>query len=206
MLVRDEGYNGSMDPRIPRTMFVKLNIGLFKNVMGGICFWRVVFLAMVVAWGTPQSFGAVGGIPWTGSPPIKGETVQPPNLLPLEPAEFDDREVKAYYDQRNDMFFRLFDIKGLGFVDYMTARRTYKVWLDEFGTPVVMAVAEPVFYWLDVDGNGEFEQSKGEMWSDPEEDGVTGNEKIYDSSDLQQGLSSIPMWSAPTPQPNEPLP
>ena len=167
---------------------------------------QIVILFLLFAWGTPQSFGAVGGIPWTGSPPIKGETVQPPNPLPLEPAEFDDREVEAYYDQRNDMFFRLFDIKGLGSVDYMTARRTYKVWLDEFGTPVVMAVAEPVFYWLDVDGNGEFEQSQGEMWSDPEEDGVTGNEKIYDSSDLQQAPSYIPMWSAPTPQPNEPLP
>ena len=106
-------------------------------------------------------------------------------------------EVEAYYDWRNDMFFRKFDLTGMGRVDYMTARRTYKVWLDDFGTPVVITVADPLFYWIDLNANGKFEQDKGEMWSDPYEDGLTGNEKVYDSSDLQTPPSEIPLWSAP---------
>ena len=119
--------------------------------------------------------------------------------LPVEPEEFDAREVKAYYDWRNDLFFREFDMDGTGIVNYMTARRTYKVWLDEFGTPVVITVGAPLFYWLDRNGNGKFETSKGEMWSDPDEDGITGNERIYDTSHLDNQPSRIPQWSAPTP-------
>ncbi len=119
--------------------------------------------------------------------------------LPEEPEEFDDREVKAYYDWRNDLFFREFDMNGDGAVNYMTARRTYKVWLDEFGTPVVVTVGAPLFYWLDRNGNGEFETGKGEMWSDPDEDGITGNERTYDTSHLEKEPSRIPQWSAPVP-------
>ena len=119
--------------------------------------------------------------------------------LPEEPEEFDDREIKAYYDWRNDLFFREFDMNGDGVVNYMTARRTYKVWLDEFGTPVVVTVGAPLFYWLDVNGNGEFETGKGEMWSDPDEDGITGNERTYDTSHLEKEPSRIPRWSAPSP-------
>lgn len=100
--------------------------------------------------------------------------------IPEEPAEYDDREVKAYYDWRNDMFFRQFDMAGLGKVDFMTARRTYKVWMNEFGNPVVLTMANPLFYWVDLDSNGDFEPHRGEMWSDPEEDGVNGNEQPYD--------------------------
>ena len=91
--------------------------------------------------------------------------------------EFDDCEVKAYYDWRNDLFFREFDMSGDGVVNYMTARRTYKVWLDELGTTVVVTVGALLFYWLERNGNGEFETGKGEMWSDPDEDGPTGNER-----------------------------
>ncbi len=119
--------------------------------------------------------------------------------LPEEPEEFDDREVKAYYDWRNDLFFREFDMNGDSVVNYMTARRTYKVWLDEFGTPVVVTVGAPLFYWLDRNGNGEFETGKGEMWSDPDEDGITGNERIYDTSHLEEQPSRMPQWSAPSP-------
>jgi len=119
--------------------------------------------------------------------------------LPEEPEEFDDREVKAYYDWRNDLFFREFDMNGDGVVNYMTARRTYKVWLDEFGTPVVVTVGAPLFYWLDLNGNGEFETGKGEMWSDQDEDGITGNERIYDTSHLEEQPSRVPQWSAPSP-------
>lgn len=119
--------------------------------------------------------------------------------LPEEPGEFDDREVKAYYDRRNDLFFREFDLNGDGVVNYMTARRTYKVWLDDFGTPVVVTVGSPLFYWLDRNGSGEFETGQGEMWSDPDEDGITGNERIYDTSHLERQPSRVPRWSAPVP-------
>lgn len=100
--------------------------------------------------------------------------------IPAEPEEYDDREVKAYYDWRNDLFFRQFDMAGLGKIDFMTARRTYKVWMNEFGNPVVLTMANPLFYWVDLDANGDFEPHRGEMWSDPEEDGVNGNEQPYD--------------------------
>ncbi len=117
--------------------------------------------------------------------------------LPQEPDEFDDRERDAHYDWRNDLFFREFDLNGDGVVNYMTARRTYNVWLDDFGTPVVVTVGAPLFYWLDRNGNGEFETGNGEMWSDPAEDGVTGNERLYDTSHLEKQPSRIPRWSAP---------
>lgn len=126
---------------------------------------------------------------------------QPRSKLPEEPDEFDQREVDAFYDWRNDMFFRRFDMTGMGTVDFMTARRTYKVWLDDYGTPSVITVADPLFYWMDLNGNGRFEQELGEMWLDSYEDGLTGNEKPYDNSDLQQAPTNIPSWSAPTPKP-----
>jgi hypothetical protein len=100
--------------------------------------------------------------------------------IPEEPAEYDQREVEAYYDWRNDLFFRRFDMAGTGVTDFMTARRTYRVWLNEFGTPVVVTMSNPLFYWVDLNRNGELEPGQGEMWSDPEEDGVNGNERPYD--------------------------
>lgn len=112
-------------------------------------------------------------------------SIQPRPKLPIEPDEFDPRELNAYYDWRNDLFFREFDLTGSGTVNFMTARRTYKVWLDEFGTPVVLTVGDPVFYWIDLNGNGKFEQELGEMFKDAYEDGITGNEERYDNSDLQ---------------------
>ena len=131
--------------------------------------------------------------------PSPFQHTQPRIKLPEEPDEFDPREVEAFYDWRNDMFFRKFDLTGKGTVDYMTARRTYKVWLDDYGTPSVITVADPLFYWMDLNGNGKFEQELGEMWLDTYEDGLTGNEKPYDNSDLQQPPTEIPSWSAPTP-------
>jgi hypothetical protein len=40
--------------------------------------------------------------------------------------------VEAFYDWRNDLFFRRFGMTGKASVDYMTARRTYKVCLDDY--------------------------------------------------------------------------
>lgn len=124
-------------------------------------------------------------------------SIQPRPKLPVEPDEFDPREINAYYDWRSNMFFREFDLTGSGSVNFMTARRTYKVWLDEFGTPVVLTMGDPVFYWIDLNGNGKFEQELGEMFKDSYEDGVTGNEEPYDNSDLQQPAGSGPQWNPP---------
>jgi hypothetical protein len=101
--------------------------------------------------------------------------------LPAEPDEFDRREVEAYYDWRNDMFFRLFNMTTMeSKPDYMTARRTYKVSVNRYGYEVAITFSHPLFYWVDLNGDGEFEPSKGEMWIDIEEDGVNGNERLYD--------------------------
>jgi len=124
-------------------------------------------------------------------------SIQPRPKLPVEPDEFDPREINAYYDWRNDMFFREFDLTGSGSVNFMTARRTYKVWLDDYGTPVVLTMGDPVFYWIDLNGNGKFEQELGEMFKDSYEDGVTGNEEPYDNSDLQEPAGPGPQWSPP---------
>lgn len=147
----------------------------------------------------PSTLTPVGGIPELPLDPGRGKQLRDYSPIPKEPDEFDDREVEAYYDWRNDLFFRKFDMSRSGNVDYMTARRTYKVWLDDFGTPVVVTVGSPLFYWVDRNGNGEFETGKGEMWSDPNEDGITGEERIYDTSHLENQPSRIPQWSAPTP-------
>lgn len=120
----------------------------------------------------------------------------PAGSIPEEPEEYDQREVKAFYDWRNDLFFRHFDMGQTGRTDFMTARRTYQVWLGEFGNPVVLTMANPLFYWVDTNANGKFESHLGEMWSDPEEDGVNGNERLYDVSDLQR--------SSPPPYPFAP--
>ena len=107
---------------------------------------------------------------------------RPPVLtIPQEPEEYDQREVEAYYDWRNNLFFRLFSMSGKdGQTNFMTARRTYKVSVNRYGYEVAVTFANPLFYWLDRNGNGEFEPGQEEMWIDVEEDGVNGNEKLYD--------------------------
>lgn len=127
--------------------------------------------------------------------------------LPEEPAEYDRREVEAYYDWRNDLFFRRFDMSGMGTADFMTARRTYRVWLSEFGTPVVVTMSNPLFYWVDFNRNGEFEPNQGEMWSDPEEDGINGNERPYDVHHPQGREPAVgPQAGAPPGKGHRPLP
>ena len=41
-------------------------------------------------------------------------SIQQRPKLPVEPDEFDPREINAYYDWRNDMFFREFDLTRIG--------------------------------------------------------------------------------------------
>jgi hypothetical protein len=101
--------------------------------------------------------------------------------LPAEPDEFDRREVDAYYDWRNNMFFRVFKMTDVeSKPDFMTARRTYKASVNQYGYEVAITFSQPLFYWVDLNGDGEFEPARGEMWIDIEEDGVNGNERLYD--------------------------
>src|SRR5438477_3045319 len=108
--------------------------------------------------------------------PVEGATGNVTSVsagLPAEPDEFDRREVEAYYDWRNNLFFRVFNISGVeGKANFMTARRTYKVSVNQYGYEVAVTFANPLFYWLDRNGNGEFEPGQDEMWIDIEEDGV----------------------------------
>ncbi len=116
--------------------------------------------------------------------------------IPQEPEEFDRREVEAYYDWRNNLFFRLFSMAGSdGQTNFMTARRTYKVTVNRYGYEVAVTFANPLFYWMDRNGNGEFEPGKGEMWIDIEEDGLNGNEKLYDPI----VTNDTPLGPIPTP-------
>jgi hypothetical protein len=122
--------------------------------------------------------------------------------LPVEPDEFDHQEVDAYYDWRNNLFFRVFHLSATnGKPDFMTARRTYKVSSNEFGYEVAVTFAHPLFYWLDRNGDGEFQPDQDEMWIDIEEDGVNGNEKFYDPMAVDSGpRGPIPMPPIPTPR------
>ena len=67
--------------------------------------------------------------------------------------------------------------------------------MDEFGTPVVLTMGDPVFYWIDLNGNGKFEQELGEIFKDSYEDGVTGKSRM-----------TIAIFNnQPAPAPNGPL-
>lgn len=127
--------------------------------------------------------------------------------LPTEPDEFDRREVDAYYDWRNNMFFRVFKLASQeSKPDFMTARRTYKVSVNQYGYEVAITFAHPLFYWVDLDGNGEFEPGKGEMWIDVEEDGINGNERLYDPMTPGEGpRGPVPMPLAPPGRSGQPL-
>lgn len=140
-------------------------------------------------------------LPFPLSSPAVGATEPPAYRLPLEPDEFDQREVDAYYDWRNNLFFRMFKLSGAeGKPNFMTARRTYKVSSNEFGYEVAVTFAHPLFYWVDRNGDGEFQPDLDEMWIDIEEDGVNGNEKLYDPMAVDSGpRGPVPMPPLPMP-------
>ncbi len=151
----------------------------------GVCLFAESSLpSWAVSFNLPDSLPSNHGVP-AGSVHRSFQMVSQAAVLPEEPAEYDRREVEAYYDWRNDLFFRRFDMSGTGVTDFMTARRTYRVWLNEFGTPIAVTMSNPLFYWVDLNRNGEFEPTHGEMWADPEEDGINGNERLYDGHQPQ---------------------
>ena len=87
-------------------------------------------------------------------------------MLPVEPDE--DLRLDEQYDHESRMFLFLYSLKGNGEVDYVTARMVEHHERSNYGNPVYYTRAYPLFYWYD-----------RTMWNDPEQDGVNGNELVY---------------------------
>lgn len=86
--------------------------------------------------------------------------------LPVEPDE--NTRVDELYDHEARMFLFLYSLKGNGEVDYVTARMVQDHARSHYGNPVYYTERYPLFYWWN-----------HTMWNDPEQDGVNGNEKVY---------------------------
>jgi len=86
--------------------------------------------------------------------------------LPVEPDE--NLRVDELYDHEARMFLMLYSLKGNGEVDYVTARMVQEHARSHYGNPVYYTEQYPLFYWWN-----------HTMWNDPEQDGVNGNEKVY---------------------------
>ncbi len=86
--------------------------------------------------------------------------------LPVEPDE--STRVDELYDHEARMFLMLYSLKGNGEVDYVTGRLVQEHTRSHYGNPVYYTEPHPLFYWWN-----------HTMWNDPEQDGVNGNEKVY---------------------------
>jgi len=86
--------------------------------------------------------------------------------LPAEPDE--NSRVDELYDHEARMFLMLYSLKGNGEVDYVTGRMVQEHARSHYGNPVYYTEKFPLFYWWN-----------HTMWNDPEQDGVNGNEKVY---------------------------
>ena len=87
-------------------------------------------------------------------------------LLPIEPDV--STRVDELYDHEARLFLMLFSLKGNGKIDYVTGRLVQEYARSNFGNPVYQTEVYPLFYWWN-----------HTMWNDPEQDGVNGNERVY---------------------------
>ncbi len=87
-------------------------------------------------------------------------------LLPLEP-DLSTR-VEEHYDHEARLFLSLYSLNGNGQVDYVTGRLVKEYARSNYGNPVYQTEAHPLFYWWN-----------HTMYNDPEQDGVNGNERVY---------------------------
>lgn len=85
----------------------------------------------------------------------------------------------ATYDWRQNFFYIFYDLYKNGNMNYMTARRVLRNYQNEYSNTIVEPMEYPLFYWFDINGDGKFKHEDNEMWVDPEEDGVNGNEQQY---------------------------
>jgi hypothetical protein len=88
------------------------------------------------------------------------------DALPVEP-DLNSR-VDELYDHEARLFILLYSLKGNGQIDYVTGRLVQEYSRSSYGNPVYQTEVQPLFYWWN-----------HTMWSDPEEDGVNGNERVY---------------------------
>jgi hypothetical protein len=87
-------------------------------------------------------------------------------LLPAEPDV--STRVDELYDHEARLFLILYSLEGNGKVDYVTGRLVQEYARSNYGNPVYQTEAQPLFYWWN-----------HTMWNDPEQDGVNGNERVY---------------------------
>jgi hypothetical protein len=88
------------------------------------------------------------------------------DVLPIEP-DLSTR-IDELYDHEARLFLMLYSLKGDGHVDYVTGRMVQEYARSNFGNPVYQTEVHPLFYWWN-----------HIMWNDPEQDGVNGNERVY---------------------------
>ena len=87
-------------------------------------------------------------------------------VLPVEP-DLTTR-LDELYDHEARLFLMLYSLKGDGQVDYVTGRSVQEYARSNYGNPMYRTDEYPLFYWWD-----------HTMWNDPEQDGVNGNERVY---------------------------
>ncbi|MBL8073556.1 MAG: hypothetical protein JNL29_04240 [Nitrospira sp.] len=88
------------------------------------------------------------------------------DTLPAEP-DLNSR-VDELYDHEARLFILLYSLRGNGQIDYVTGRLVQEYSRSSYGNPVYQTEVQPLFYWWN-----------HTMWSDPEQDGVNGNERVY---------------------------
>ena len=87
-------------------------------------------------------------------------------ILPVEP-DLSSR-LDELYDHEARLFIMLFSLKGDGKVDYITGRLVQDYARSNYGNPVYYTEQYPLFYWWN-----------HTMFNDPDQDGVNGNERVY---------------------------
>lgn len=88
------------------------------------------------------------------------------DFLPTEP-DISTR-IDELYDHESRLFLMLYSLHGNGQVDYVTGRLVQDYARSNYGNPMYQTEAFPLFYWWN-----------HTMWNDPEQDGVNGNERVY---------------------------
>jgi hypothetical protein len=92
--------------------------------------------------------------------------VWPKDVLPIEPDV--STRIDELYDHEARLFLMLYSLNGDGKIDYITGRMVQEYARSNFGNPVYQTEVYPLFYWWN-----------HIMWNDPEQDGVNGNERVY---------------------------